>query len=364
MARAADFIFKGKVIDIQYRNSERVQATDASGKPIYEDSVPVLVDGSNLPYTFARYNIERIYKGKAPVGSPLYLTLRIVGGVDGQKPGEIVEAPHLPHIDMDDRDVLFVQRNTLKECPLVRSEEGRFRAILPPSVTTRWIFSDMGHQILRVVNPSPGRDEADVGPYQHLPEVTTHFFGNCNDCKLETSVEQPANEFSLPNQDGGSPEPGRPRGAQFAESQFDAFLDYVVAQTHTPSELQNLPPVASADISRPFYGPVGAEASPKPLPTEAPVTLPRPWLDQLPAARKNAILEVERYETQMLVLTGDNPVLPSTPCQMQILTDGPILGDISGPFGRPDCYVDLYDLAAMAQSWLLCGDPANSACGL
>jgi hypothetical protein len=32
-------------------------------------------------------------------------------------------------------------------------------------------------------------------------------------------------------------------------------------------------------------------------------------------------------------------------------------GDISGPAGEPDCYVNLYDLAAMAANWQLCNDP-------
>jgi len=289
--------------------------------------------------------------------------LRFVGGVDTAKPGEIVEVPHYPHMDLDDRDILFVRKNTIKACPLVRSEEGRFRAIRPPGVTTTRIFSDMGHQVLRVVNPSPGRDEADLGPYQHLPEVTTHFFSNCKDCKLETQIEEPPNEFSLPGQGGGSPEAGQPRGAQFTEAQFDSFVDLVVAQTHTPSELQNLPPVVSADIGKAFYGPVCTDDPPK-SEAETPMTLSRPWLDKLPAAQKSTILEAERLEEQMFTLTGGDPVLPSTPCELQILTEGAIPGDISGPHGRPDCYVNLYDLASMGLSWLDCSDPANSACGL
>jgi len=34
-------------------------------------------------------------------------------------------------------------------------------------------------------------------------------------------------------------------------------------------------------------------------------------------------------------------------------------GDISGPGGQPDCYVDLYDLMAVAAQWLNCNDPKN-----
>ena len=36
--------------------------------------------------------------------------------------------------------------------------------------------------------------------------------------------------------------------------------------------------------------------------------------------------------------------------------------DISGPSNEPDCYVNLYDLAAMANQWLECSDPADPDC--
>jgi len=37
-------------------------------------------------------------------------------------------------------------------------------------------------------------------------------------------------------------------------------------------------------------------------------------------------------------------------------------GDISGPDGDWDCYVDLYDLAKMAEDWLTCIDPTDAGC--
>ena len=37
-------------------------------------------------------------------------------------------------------------------------------------------------------------------------------------------------------------------------------------------------------------------------------------------------------------------------------------GDISGPAGVPDCYVNLHDFALMAQQWLQCSDPKNVDC--
>ena len=39
-----------------------------------------------------------------------------------------------------------------------------------------------------------------------------------------------------------------------------------------------------------------------------------------------------------------------------------IAGDISGPLGVPDCYVDLYDFATMAADWLYCTDPEDADC--
>ena len=41
-----------------------------------------------------------------------------------------------------------------------------------------------------------------------------------------------------------------------------------------------------------------------------------------------------------------------------------LAGDISGPAGYPDCYVDLYDLTALSQVWLECTDPKNVDCSL
>ena len=39
-----------------------------------------------------------------------------------------------------------------------------------------------------------------------------------------------------------------------------------------------------------------------------------------------------------------------------------LTGDISGPAGAPDCYVNLYDLAVISSTWLDCTDPQQSRC--
>jgi len=52
---------------------------------------------------------------------------------------------------------------------------------------------------------------------------------------------------------------------------------------------------------------------------------------------------------------------PST-CQDLIDEGSLIAGDISGPEGTPDCYVDIYDFAFFAGEWLRCNDPQNPDC--
>jgi hypothetical protein len=353
MARQADFIFKGKVVEVQFRNSEFVQAADPTGKPVFdEDGNPIYEDGSNLPHSFVAYHIERIYKGKPPVQSPGRVVLQKVGGPDATKPGEIVFVPHYPHMDPGDQDVLFVLGNTFRPCPLVRSEIGRFRILADPDDGKLKIYNDTGFEVLHVRNLQM-RDEIGIGQYRYFKEVTTYHFGDCDGCTLELHLDESFDE--------AKPLPWTPPGPQFTEEAFDGFLTYVVAQTHTPEELDKLPPVVSADISRPFFAASYSDDAPPDIPEQS-VAYPRPWLDELPAETKEAILEAERLELLLLEQTGGDPVLPSTECEKRILAEGAIPGDISGPNGRPDCYINLYDLAAMAEFWLQCYDPENSTC--
>ncbi len=41
-----------------------------------------------------------------------------------------------------------------------------------------------------------------------------------------------------------------------------------------------------------------------------------------------------------------------------------LAGDVSGPEGAPDCYVDLYDLKVMVDYWLDCNDPQDDNCAM
>ena len=107
LSAAANLIFRGKVTDVEYRNS-RGGPNGARG----------------LPYTFVTYAISSVLEGPSPGGS---ITLRFVGGADGS--GGFVEAEGVPLFQVGDEDILFVAGNGAIGCPLVMCEFGRFRVL-------------------------------------------------------------------------------------------------------------------------------------------------------------------------------------------------------------------------------------------
>jgi len=139
------------------------------------------------------------------------------------------------------------------------------------------------------------------------------------------------------------------------------YLHTFIASLFTPAELAALPPVTTADIRQDFQAvqAVAAEVPPNPI---EPAEPPRPWLADLPADERRAILESEFEETQLMALSRGNPVLPENECEQRLLLSGPLEGDISGPEGKPDCHVDFFDFAALATNWLDCNDPSDPGC--
>ena len=368
MARQADFIFKGIVVKVEYRNSEFVPVLDARGNPVYEEEGPVYADGSNLPHSFITYRILKVYKGKPPqvIGGPPseVVTLRMLGGLDqNSADNEIFFVGQYPHMDVGDTDVLFVLGNTVRPCPLVGSERGRFRRDGGPDGSDSKMYNDIGRELLHVPENAEQPDQIAFGPIHYLPEFMTYNFGNCGECTLTKVHTDDGDENSDPANPGDPPPYEPPLGPQFSESEFDSFLVEIVQQTHTPEELEGLPPVVSADIGV-FEAPSFGEDGPEDFGPETPPAYPRPWLDELPEAERDAILEAERIEATLLELSGGDPVLPDpdNECEMKILTEGAIVGDISGPQGKSDCYVNLFDLGAMANAWLECYNPADDTC--
>ena len=366
MAVEADFIFKGIVVEVEYRNSEFVPLLDTTGAPIYEEDQPVYADGSNLPHSFITYQILEVYKGKPPqiIGGPPseVVTLQRLGGVDTDDPNSnILFEPHYPHMDIGDTDLLFVLGNTLQPCPLVGCERGRFRVITDPDDNEPKMYSDTGRELLHLPESAEHRDRIGFGRIHRYPEVMTYHFG-CEGCMLEKVYVDDGDEHSDPGGQGDPPPEEPSPGPQFGEREFGSFVLEVVQQMHTQDHLDGLPPVVSANIRTPFEAQSFDDDGPEDFGPEVLPVYPRPWLDELPQEEREAILEAERVEAVLLELSGGNPVLPENECEVQILTEGAIAGDISGPEGKPDCYVNFFDVAAMGELWLECNNPEDPNC--
>jgi hypothetical protein len=369
MTTAADFIFEGRVFEVRYRNSQSVPLLDpTTGAPLRDEHGNILyADGSNLPHTFVTYKIDKIYKGFPPHDtSGDKVTLRFEGGQSDNVPvgrlgptGEPVVGRYLmtemvPLFDVGDRDILFVQGNTRSACPLADCPWGRLRILTDPEDTApNGVFLELGQQVRYVIPPrsKPSEWQVFMGPMRPLSAILRHTLG---DVEIRAVL-------TTPLEDGEEPAKTVPPGTQFDESQLDTHLSALVQELFTPDELKALPPVISADISTAFVSP-GLMPTAPPRDPE-PVGEPeRPWLAELTEKERSDILEQEWREKELFRQTGGNPVLPQTPCELWLLEHGPIPGDISGPLERPDCRVDIQDLALMASNWLRCNDPAQPGC--
>lgn len=76
-----------------------------------------------LPHTYVTYQIEGTLKGRSANGGRV--TLRFLGGPIPD--GRHLEASHMPQFKVGDHDLLFVQKNTKIDCPLIDCGNGRFR---------------------------------------------------------------------------------------------------------------------------------------------------------------------------------------------------------------------------------------------
>ncbi len=353
--RSAEFIFRGHVIGVQYRDADKVMQLDGTA-PAYEDGLPVYQDGSSTPHTFVTYQIDEIIKGNPPqipgAGPTDKITLRLLGGPSQEHPEEVLFVPTYPHMDLGDQDFLFVKNNTVYGCPLVKAENGRYRILSDPNKPTEppMVYTDRGFEIVYLPDEQ-NAGEIDTGEFHYLPDVHTFTIGNY---QLERDVIMEENEYNDPA-NNEQPERSVRKGPHFQASQFSQFLHLVVAELYTPEQLRLLPPAVSADPSQPFIiepldesGLVGLGLEPGPEPVA------RPWLDELPEAKRREILEAELLEAELTRTTGGNPVLPTTPCEREIFAGGRIPADISGPEDKPDCIVDLYDLKQMSIDWLSC----------
>ena len=361
--RSSGCIFKGRVTQVAYRNSEAAPLLDATGTPVYEDGNPLYVDGSNMPHTFVTFDVEQVYKGS--VGTRISeVTLRFEGGQsDVPDPCEVgpggepvyndyLMVTEVPLFDVNDRDFLFVTGNDPAPCFLHNWARGRFRILDDPNVPTAldMIYNEYGQQV-RLLSDATG-DPCGIilGEVQDIPDVLTHTMGSM---ALEAVFVDDGVEEEDPDV------PILP-GAHASESTFESYVMQVVLEecgTAVPPEDCGVE-LINADPCAPFFGIELTPVEFNDLP-ETDIVFTRPWLDNLDPNDLAVILEQERIEAELF--TG-NPVLPETPCEIQIFTEGRIIGDISGISGVPDCYVNLFDVAALAGVWLECNDPEDPSC--
>ena len=135
----SDAAFLGRVEKITY----------ALAEPSGPESVRV-------PHTFVTYRVERSFVGSVPGGT---VTLRFMGGLDAAK-GLYMASSRKPEFDLGDRDILFVQGNAARMCPLVGNLEGRLR------VVAGRVYSEEGRSV-RI----GGGGVLSLGAGYRLPEV-------------------------------------------------------------------------------------------------------------------------------------------------------------------------------------------------
>lgn len=108
MLESSHLVFDGTVVSIEHRASDIVVPGDRA-----------------LPHTFVTFRIDALVKGSSQDGSTI--TLRFLGGPDGT--GRHLTVAGVPQFRVGDRDVLFVNPNDDKLCPIVDWEHGRLRIV-------------------------------------------------------------------------------------------------------------------------------------------------------------------------------------------------------------------------------------------
>jgi len=124
----------------------------------YALSEPARPGGSRIPHTFVTYRVEKVLAGELPSS---FVTLRFIGGLDPVKM-RIMSSTRTPQIDLGDRDILFVQGNTSRMCPLVGNLDGRFRII------GGRVYTEEGRSISLAPNGS-----LRLGPRYRLEDIET-----------------------------------------------------------------------------------------------------------------------------------------------------------------------------------------------
>ena len=148
MAGRADLVFQGVVEDIQFILSE-----------------PTGAEQRRVPFTFVTYRVDTTMRGQGVNDGDL-VTLRFLGGYHAEN-GTVMAPSNAPRIDLGDKDILFVQGNTVRHCPLVGDSLGRLRIIGDQ------VYSEMGRAVQLV-----GRDDFAFGAQYRIDDVAITSYVN------------------------------------------------------------------------------------------------------------------------------------------------------------------------------------------
>jgi hypothetical protein len=144
----------------------------------------------------------------------------------------------------------------------------------------------------------------------------------------------------------------------------NAGADQTLIYKGTPIQLEGTLPV---DDGFPAYASVAWSVVSAPFEVDhadivfSNVNLPNSQVE-FPNVQGDYILRLTADDTEHVVF-DDVKITITIPTCSDVIADGyGIPADLSGPQGTPDCRVDMYDLAALANNWLDCNDPDDVNC--
>lgn len=202
LVKESELIFEGTVTEVAYRLSDKVDEKD-----------------SQIPFTFVKFKIEKILKGKTDDRE--FITLRFAGGYEGEK--TYLRILGIPLFDKGDHDILFVIGNGKRICPLVGWNQGRFRII------DKVVYSDSGEEVWLT-----DKEQITFGKVHPFKEVISNTIG---DVVLEKVSSEPLRDEEL-----------KMKGKKLEQEEFMDFIAQMVSDLHTAKELAGLAPVRSVNI--------------------------------------------------------------------------------------------------------------------
>lgn len=213
MTRTADLVFEGTVASVNYRTSSPARGAVTT------------------PFTFVSYNVSRVLKGRV---SGRQVTLRFEGGMqnDGR---HVVHTSGMPLFDIGDRDILYVQGNLQRACPLVGCSSGRIRLI--DSRVTDENGNELFADASGILYP---------GSYTDAPTLRRHQFARGVGIDVEFDTP-PTAERSAQLEARGIP--------RLDPTMARSLASFAVAREHTREALRAMAPIPNADYRQPFTVP-------------------------------------------------------------------------------------------------------------